>query len=203
MRTLPDKNHANVTEMLNLMPDRVKAALTVAIEKINGIKWKTVEFIIPIVPEPSHRPRLCGYRVYVPGAAKHQKFFQTRVLPKLNGLYIQTPCKIESDIYVKMPSSFTKTQKVLAEMKILRPWVNTGDIDNYEKAIYDMMQPNKKRKNRGIMCNDSLIIEAHSNKYYSIDPRYEIRISFMDRIPEDLLHILRLDNFDDGPLGDE
>lgn len=203
MRTLPNKNGENTDQMLALIPDRVKAALTVAIEKINGIKWKSVEFIIPIVPEPSHRPRLCGYRVYVPGAAKHQKFFQMRVLPKLNGLFINTPCKIDVDIYVKTPTSFTKTQRILAEMKILRPWVNTGDIDNYDKAVFDMMQPNKKRKNRGIMLNDSLIIESHSNKYYSIDPRYEIRLSFMDRIPEELLHILRLDKFDDGPDDEE
>ena len=200
MRTLRNKNEENVNEMMADVPDRVKGPLAAIIEKIYGIKWKSVEFIVPLVPEPSHRPRLCGRRVYVPGAAKHQKFFQKRVMPKLNGLYITTPCKIEADIYCKTPSSFTKTQKILAEMKLLRPYANTGDIDNFDKSLFDMMQPNKKRHNRGIMSNDSLIIESHSNKYYSIDPRWEVRITYMDRIPNELLHILRMDKYDDGPM---
>lgn len=192
MNTLPDKNLANVNEMLALMPDRVKAALSVAIERIDKIKWKTVEFVIPEVPEPSHRPRLCGFRVYVPGAAKHQKYFQMRVLPKLNGLFITTPCIVKADIYCKMPSSFTKTQKVLAEMKLLRPSGNTGDVDNYSKTILDQMQPNEKRNIRGIMANDCLVLSMESNKYYSIDPRYEVSITYMDDVPEELKTLLKI-----------
>ena len=76
MITLPDKNSENVQMMLNKMSPKTRLALSVVVEKFNDIKWKTVEFVDNSIPEPSHRPRLCGRRVYVPGAAKHQKFFQ-------------------------------------------------------------------------------------------------------------------------------
>ena len=77
-------------------------------------------------------------------------------------------------------------------MGLLRPWVNTGDVDNFEKAVYDMMQPNEKRGHIGIMENDCLIIESHTNKYYSITPRYELTIYYMNEIPSEILKLLRL-----------
>lgn len=159
---------------------------------LSNVKWKTVSFTIDMVPAPSHRPRLCGYRVYVPGAAKNQAFFNKKVLPKLNGLFIDTPCKIYVDIYCKMPSSFSKTQMALAEMKLLRPWVNTGDNDNYEKAVWDMMQPNEKRGHIGIMANDCLIIDNDAAKYYSFHPRYEVTIKYMTGLSDELKKILRI-----------
>lgn len=192
-----DINQRNVIDMMKSVPNRVQLAVTDCINAYKGIKWKSVSFVISMNPEPSHRPRLSGYRVYVPGAAKNQSFFNKHVMPTLKGLFITTPCKIKADIYVKTPKSFTSCQKILAEMRILRPWGNTGDVDNFEKAIYDMMQPNDKRNHRGIMANDSLIIEAHTNKYYSETPRYEITISFMGKIPEKLMKILKIrDDYD-------
>ena len=161
----------------------------------SNIKWKKVKFNIPRIPEPSHRPRLCGYRVYVPGAAKNQSYFDKHVRPKLNGLFIDTPCKVDVDIYCKTPSSFTKAQTILAEMGVLRPWVNTGDIDNFLKSVYDQIQPNEKRGHVGIMENDCLIIESHSNKYYSLNPRYEVTITFMEDMPDSIRNVMRLNKF--------
>lgn len=193
------QNPISPAELLQRVSSRVRLMVVDCIEAYKLIKWKTVTFRIPIAPEPSHRPRLSGYRVYVPGAAKNQSFFNRNVTPTLNGLFITTPCKIKADIYVKTPKSFTECQKILAEMKIIRPWGNIGDVDNFEKAIYDMMQPNEKRNHRGIMANDSLIIEAHTNKYYSEDPRYEISISYMTKVPDRLMRILRMRNDYDLP----
>lgn len=193
------QNPISPAELLQRVSSRVRLMVVDCIEAYKLIKWKTVTFRIPISPEPSHRPRLSGYRVYVPGAAKNQSFFNRNVTPTLNGLFITTPCRIKADIYVKTPKSFTECQKILAEMKIIRPWGNIGDVDNFEKAIYDMMQPNEKRHHRGIMANDSLIIEAHTNKYYSEDPRYEISISYMTKVPDRLMRILRMRNDYDLP----
>lgn len=187
-----DVNQDNANEMLKEASTSVQNNVAGAMSVYMTIKWKKVSFVIPAVPEPSHRPRLSGYRVYVPGAARNQMFFNRNVLPKLKGLFITTPCKIKLDIYSPTPKSFTKVQHILAEMKILRPWVNTGDVDNFEKAVYDMIQPNEKRGHVGIMANDCLIIESHTNKYYSRDPRYEVTISYMDSIPESILSALRL-----------
>lgn len=163
-------------------------------EIMSNVKWKSVSFVIETEPIPSHRPRLCGYRVYVPGAAKAQAYFNKKVLPKLNGLYITTPMKITADFYFRTPKSFSKTQIALAEMRILRPWGNIGDNDNLEKSLYDSMGQNLKRGHKGLISNDCLVIENHSNKYYSMNPRTEVCIEYMDNnyLSESLKKILRI-----------
>jgi Holliday junction resolvase RusA-like endonuclease len=189
-----DINQKNVEQMLHDVSGNIQAKVSDILGVFSGIKWNKVSFTIPTVPVPSHRPRLCGYRVYVPGAAKNQSFFNRNVLPKLNGLFITTPCKMKVDIFCKTPTSFTKTQQILAEMKVIRPWGNTGDVDNFDKAVFDMMQPNEKRGHVGIMSNDCLIIESHTNKYYSRTPRYEVTITYMDSVPESVAKVMRLDD---------
>lgn len=158
-----------------------------------NIKWESVSFIIPMNPSPSQRPRLSGYRVYVPKAAKNSRFFDQYIRPSLQGLYIHSPCKMKLNIFIETPQSLTKTQKLLAELNILRPWGSKGDIDNYEKAVYDMIQPNVKRGHIGILSDDSLIIEAHTKKYYSMNPRYELEIDYMTNIPDDLRKVMKMD----------
>ena len=191
-----DLNTKNMNELLNSVSEKIRNNVAGCVQIVSSIKWKKVSFIIPMKPEPSHRPRLCGYRVYVPGAAKNATFFNNHVLPKLKGLFIDTPCKVKLDIYVETPASFTKTQKCLAEMKILRPWGHVGDIDNFEKAVYDMIVRNENRGRDGILFDDRLIIEAHTNKYYSITPRYELTISYMGNIPESVKKIMKLERND-------
>ena len=187
-----DINQENINALIKELPRSIIDKASGIVDVFTSIRWRKVSFIIPMAPEPSHRPRLSGYRVYVPGAAKNQAFFNKNVLPKLNGLFITTPCKIDLDIYVQTPKSFTKTQQLLAEMKVLRPWSNNGDVDNFEKAAYDMMQPNEKRGHVGIMYNDCLIIESHTNKYYSRTPRYEVTLTYMKSVPESIASQLRL-----------
>lgn len=189
-----DKNHENLIRLRDEVSSLVLGNTAKLVELYDSrVKWKKVCFEIPTKPEPSHRPRLCGYRVYVPGAAKNQRFFHNNVLPTLKGLFITTPCKVDVDIYCETPASFTKTQKLLAEMRILRPWGNTGDVDNYAKAVFDQMQPNEARGHVGIMSNDCLIVESTCRKFYSASPRYEVSISFMNKIPDELLKVLRLE----------
>ena len=194
MNQIVDETNANnYADMLKNLSNSKLTELGEISRYISKISWKRVSFIIPTAPVPSHRPRLSGYRIYVPGAAKNAAFFQKHVLPQLKGLMISTPCKVHLRIYSKTPTSFSKIQTCLAEIGLLRPWGATGDVDNFEKAVYDMIQPNEKRKHTGIMTNDSLIIESHSQKFYSITPRYEISITYMDKIPNLVKKILRLD----------
>lgn len=194
MTQIVDETNANnYADMLKTLSNSKLTELGEISRFISKISWKRVSFIIPTAPVPSHRPRLSGYRIYVPGAAKNAAFFQKHVLPQLKGLMISTPCKVDLRIYSKTPTSFTKLQTCLAEIGLLRPWGATGDVDNFEKAVYDMIQPNEKRKHTGIMSNDSLIIESHSQKFYSITPRYEISITYMNKIPDIVKKILRLD----------
>lgn len=186
-----DINQENVKAMIKEMSQSITNKASDIIAVYSSIKWRKVSFIIPMTPEPSHRPRLSGYRVYVPGAAKNQSFFNKNVLPKLNGLFITTPCKIDLDIFVQTPKSFTKTQRLLAEMKILRPWNNNGDVDNFAKAVMDQMMPNEKRGHVGILRDDCLVIDLDAKKYYSVTPRYEVTITYMKEIPEPIASYLK------------
>ena len=190
---MPDINLENTKRMLAEYPARITGIAMQFKRLISKIRWKEVSFTINTIPEPSHRPRLCGYRVYVPGAAKHQAFFDREIRPKLNGLFIDTPCIVNVDVYVPTPKSFTKTQQILAEMKLIRPWVNTGDVDNYAKSLLDQLQPNEKRGHVGIMSNDCLVIENTTRKFYSQTPRYEVTIKYMGKVPNELKKLLRLD----------
>ena len=187
-----DDNHSNVNRLLNEAGSKVADLVAAVVDYHKKIKWKRVTIEIPMVPEPSHRPLLSGYRVYVPGAAKNQRFFNKHVLPKLGGLFITTPCRVDLDIYCQTPKSFNRTQTIIAEMGLLRPWVNTGDVDNYAKAALDVIQPNEKRGHVGIMENDCLVYEMTARKFYSVTPRYELRITYMNQIPPEILKILRL-----------
>jgi len=191
---MEDITQKNVDELMHNAPPRVLDRIAASMNVYKSIRWKHVSFVVPTDPVPSHRPRLCGYRIYVPGAAKNQAFFNKHVLPTLGKLFITTPCIIKSDIYIRTPKSFTAVQKVLAEMKILRPWGNVGDVDNFAKSIYDFMQPNEKRGHVGIMENDCLIISSTENKYYSNEPRTEISISYMNtsNLPDEFLKLLRI-----------
>ena len=189
---MPDTNLENLKQMLATFPNKVTSVAMQFKRLISKIRWTEVSFTIPTIPEPSHRPRLSGYRVYVPGAAKHQSFFNREVLPKLKGLYITTPCIVNVDVFVPTPKSFTKTQQILAEEKLIRPWGNIGDVDNFAKALLDMLQPNERRGHVGIMANDCLVIENTTRKFYSQTPRYEVTIRYMNRVPDVLQKLMKL-----------
>lgn len=186
-------NQKIVDELLKEATSAVQERVSGVLAVFSSLKWKHVTFTIPMIPAPSHRPRLSGYRVYVPGAAKNQSFFNRHVLPKLQGLFITTPCKIKVEIFCQTPKSFTKTQQILAEMGVLRPWVNTGDVDNFAKAVMDQMMPNEKRGHVGILRDDCLVTDLDAKKYYSRNPRYEVSISYMEELPDIVKKTLRLD----------
>jgi Holliday junction resolvase RusA-like endonuclease len=193
---MSDINHENELKMREEFSNAILNNVGTTISYWKHIGWNTVKITINNEPKPSQRPRLSGYRVYVPGAYKNTAFFHKYVLPTLGDLWINTPCKTKIDIYVKTPSSFSKAQKLLAEMKILRPWVRSGDIDNFEKSCLDAMVGNKKRGHKGIMSDDCIVIDMDSHKYYSETPRYEIEITYMDTIPECIKRILKIEEIE-------
>ena len=188
-------NQINVDELVGAANKRTINKVADVLSYLKKVKWESVTFTIPTEPDPSHRPRRVGaYRMYVPNAAKHQKYFDTFVRPKLNGLFITTPCKIDVKIFCKTPKSFSDAQKILAEMCFIRPWVNNGDVDNFLKSVMDQMQPNESRGNVGIMSNDCLVIDSKAEEFYSITPRYEVTLTYMSNIPNDIKGIMRLND---------
>lgn len=148
-------------------------------KQIKRIKRHRVEFTFWKVVKPSARPRAtmrAGYvQMYVPNAAAagkwFEEYFKQSDLPR-----IDTPCTLEITVYEQTPSAFNKKQTVLAELGILRPWKRTGDFDNYAKTIADMLQ-------HGMLADDCLIVSSRVELMYSIKPRCEIVMEYMDSFP--------------------
>ena len=85
---------------------------------------------------------------------------------------ICTPCIVNYTAYIHTPPSFNAIDTYLAELGIIRP-ICKPDFDNIEKKYSDMFTDN-------IWLDDTLVIESSMSKYYSILPRIEIRLRFLN-----------------------
>lgn len=94
-------------------------------------------------------------------------------LKKLDQL-ICTPCIVTIDAFFKTPSSFTKKDKVLAEIGLIRPLVKP-DWDNIGKKYSDMFNSN-------VWLDDQFTISGTVNKFYSCLPRVEIKLKYMNQV---------------------
>ena len=142
-------------------------------------------------PEGSPRPRaryvnksnLTSYAKSDPGyiqvysltGASDRKFMKRLIddndLMKLDHL-ICTPCDVEYNTFSKTPSSYNTINTFLSEVGIIRP-VSKPDFDNMEKKYADMYNGN-------VWIDDALVQDAAIHKYYSILPRVEIRLKFLN-----------------------
>ena len=84
------------------------------------------------------------------------------------------PCFVEYDAYIKTPSSFNTTDTYLAELGLIRPLCKP-DFDNIAKKYSDMYNGN-------VWIDDSLVVEGTIRKYYSILPRVEIRLKWLNML---------------------
>lgn len=151
---------------------RAKSTVHEELHKISNIGWKTKSYVIYILPEGTPRPRKGKYNVfYVKGAADKKKLFKSLVKDE-DITIIQTPVKFYCYAYLPIPSSMTSVEKILAEMGYIRPQAKP-DWDNIGKGYCDMMQ--------GILIDDdSQVIEGMVKKFYSIKPRIEVMVCYME-----------------------
>lgn len=113
--------------------------------------------------------------VYVPGAGEDHRYMRQLVnteLIQLNGL-ISTPCNIEYNVYLKTPSSTNVVDTFLCEIGLIRPPFSKPDWDNIAKKYCDMF-------NYNIWMDDTLVIDGAVHKYYSILPRVEIKLRYLN-----------------------
>ena len=85
-----------------------------------------------------------------------------------------TPLEITYDAFFKTPSGFNKVDTVLAEVGVIRP-LTKPDWDNIGKKYSDMYNSN-------IWLDDSFVVSGTVNKYYSILPRVEIRLKYLNMV---------------------
>lgn len=170
---IPKYNNERIDYLLkdtNLKRNKLK--VYDEIQRINSIKWKKKSFTLYIIPKATPRPRSGKNGIfYVKGASDNKKFFKEFIKDKELEI-INTPCKIECISYLPISKSMNSVNKVLAELGFIRP-ISKPDWDNLAKAYCDMVQGY-------LLEDDALIIEGISKKYYSIKPRVEITIEWME-----------------------
>lgn len=190
------------------------------IGKYNTMKerlyYKRFFIVLYEIPEGSPRPRfrLVNRRnignfalrnqnfvhVYSPTGAEDNKFMKRLLSKKEINEYnklIYTPCIVNYKAYFKTPASFNAVETYLAELGVYTP-ISKPDWDNIGKKYCDMT-------NENLWVDDRLVIEGTVEKLYSVLPRVEITIDYLNmmqnRHQAESLHKVYKDDiryFDDG-----
>ena len=115
--------------------------------------------------------------VYSITGAEDNKFMRRLVneheLCSLNQL-LYTPCNVVFNAFFKTPSCYNRVDTYLSELGCIRP-ITKPDWDNIGKKYSDMYNSN-------IWLDDALVISGTVNKYYSILPRVEIQLQYLNMV---------------------
>lgn len=158
---------------------------------ISSLNYYTVSIVLFEIPEGSPRPRMRIVNrqnlsnmalsnsnfIHVYSLTGHEdQVFMKRLLTEqeFEGLnqIICTPCDVDINAYLKTPSSYNRRETILAEVGLQRP-ITKPDWDNIEKRYSDMF-------NRNVWLDDTLVIDGAIHRYYSVLPRIEIRLKFLN-----------------------
>jgi Holliday junction resolvase RusA-like endonuclease len=95
---------------------------------------------------------------------------------ELDGLnqLICTPCDVSYRAFFPTPSYYNRIEKFMAEIGLDRPLVKP-DFDNIAKLYADMYNSN-------VWLDDMLTIKGTVDKFYSILPRVEIDLLYMNYV---------------------
>jgi Holliday junction resolvase RusA-like endonuclease len=144
------------------------------VKKLLKTKWEELEFVVYFLPKSTPRPRSGKHGFYVKGASDNSKSFKDFIenSEKDFGI-ITTPTIFRVDIYLPTPSGMNRIEKILSELKLIRPIVKP-DWDNAGKTYSDMIQ-------KHLLLDDCIIIDGQTRKYYSAKPRIEMNLKFMTK----------------------
>lgn len=160
---------------------------------LNQLHYIDTKIILFEVPEGSPRPRVRLVNrknlasmamanssfIHVYSLTGHEdNVFMKRLMEKeefdaLDSM-ICTPCICDINMYFKTPSYFNKTQTILAEIGLERP-ISKPDWDNGGKKYSDMFNAN-------VWLDDTLVIDGAVHKYYSVLPRVEIYLRYLNML---------------------
>lgn len=179
-----------MVDYYNLSPSKMDEILLKRQNVLNNLFYYDYN-VIELLEEPegASRPRVrilkSNYNriamtdpmvhVYVPGASEDHRYMRQLVdheLIQLDGL-ISTPCDIEYNVYLKTPSNANVVDTFLCEIGLFRPPFSKPDWDNIAKKYCDMF-------NYNIWIDDTLVIDGSVHKYYSILPRVEIKLRYLN-----------------------
>lgn len=141
------------------------------IKKTKKIEWKTIHIILDLEPKATPRPRYSGRTgtFYVKGAHSNKVFFKKYISDK-DLPFITGALKVDCRCYIKTPSSFSKSDTIMAELGYIRP-ISKPDWDNLGKTYSDMLTD-------VLILDDAHIVDGRCSKYYSLHPRIEMDIEY-------------------------
>lgn len=161
-------------------------------EMLSALQYREFKVILYEEPEGTPRPRFRlvnrknlaqsamnngqFVHVYSINAKEDHVFMEKMIGDNLLELdqFIYTPCEVSFNAYFKTPSYFNKVDTFLAELGLHRPDTKP-DWDNIGKKYSDMFNSN-------IWLDDTLVVRGEVNKYYSILPRVEITIRYLNML---------------------
>lgn len=161
-------------------------------QMLTNLEYKEFNVILFEEPEGAKRPRFRivnrynlineainngnFVHVYSPNASADNQYMKRLIgddLVELNEI-IYTPCIVEFNAYFKTPAQYNIVDTFLAELSIERP-ITKPDWDNIGKKYSDMY-------NHNVWIDDNLTITGIVNKYYSILPRVEIKLKYLNML---------------------
>lgn len=151
------------------------------LQQIGKLKWKKRKFIFYIIPKATPRPR--GFmrkgniHFYVKGADDHKKFMKYYLKNMEDIELIQTSVKFDCKVFLPIPTTMKSVEQLCAELGFIRPMAKP-DWDNLAKTYCDMI-------NDLLITDDKNIIDGHLCKYYSIKPRIEITLEYLEDFDSD------------------
>lgn len=179
-----DKFHVTDTKAEEIL--RFRSAM------INAYVYKWFTIVLYEDPFGAERPRatICkrnvvsmakisprDIHIYSPHA-KENHIYMRRVLDDIEldelDQIICTPCVVDMYAYKPTPAYYNTVYKFLAEMGLDRP-ITKPDWDNIGKAYSDMYNSN-------VWLDDAFTTDGSVHKYYSILPRVEIKLGFLNMV---------------------
>lgn len=178
-------------DMYNIDEKKQQIILDTKAKLMNSLYFKEFNIKLFEDPEGSERPRTrlvnrynltnmakansSFIQIYSP-CAKEDSMYMKRLMQdeefnELDAL-ITTPCIVDINVYIPMPKSFNFNNAFQAEMGIIRP-IKKPDWDNIGKKYTDML-------NLNVWIDDDIVIDGAVHKYYSILPRVEINIKYLN-----------------------
>lgn len=181
---LYDKLNLNFTKGMEIMQTRN--------EMLSSLYYREFKIILYEEPEGTPRPRFrlinrknIGQAAFNNGQfvhvyslnAKDDHMYMERIIG--DGLaqldqFIYTPCELYIEAFMKTPSAFNNKDTYLAEMGLIRP-ITKPDWDNIGKKYSDMFNSN-------LWLDDTLVVDGTIRKFYSILPRVEITIRYLNML---------------------
>jgi Holliday junction resolvase RusA-like endonuclease len=160
---------------------------------LDELYYMEIFIVLYEIPEGSPRPRFRlinrknlanaalanpnFVHVYSITGAEDNKFMQKLVsqqdFANLNSI-IYTPCDVLYTTFFQTPSYYNAIQTYLAEIGMDRT-IYKPDWDNIGKKYSDMTNSN-------IWLDDALVIRGAVEKYYSVLPRVEIRLRYLNML---------------------